>query len=336
MVRPPCNDKTNYKKRGWREEDDAKILHYVSSTHGKQESSSGLKRCGKSCKGKWSNEGFSQHEEELIIKLHAAVGSRWAIIAHQLPGRSDNDIKIHWNTKLKKKLTERGIDPVTHKPFSQILADYGKIGGLSRATTGSSSRYIGTMKGDFKKVASFTLPKPEPYNNFISNPQQIPNFSHDTSHSLDLLSQLQAISLVTEGTSYDNNKYYPHLKSVQLPFNNNSSSNSGYNNNNAGQVVKSPPESFSWHEFLLDEAINKPVQDQEQEQEQEFDDIRFFNSLQSCRMPEIGNVEFNGDQFQGVPSTSMSSQGSTFLEAMLDQETDMFLNFPGLMEEPLY
>ncbi|PKI54700.1 hypothetical protein CRG98_024900, partial [Punica granatum] len=47
----------------------------------------------------------------------------WSLIAAQLPGRTDNDVKNYWNTKLKKKLSGMGIDPVTHKPFSHLMAE---------------------------------------------------------------------------------------------------------------------------------------------------------------------------------------------------------------------
>ncbi|KAA8516573.1 hypothetical protein F0562_016921 [Nyssa sinensis] len=40
----------------------------------------------------------------MICSLFATIGSRWSIIAAQLPGRTDNDIKNYWNTKLRKKL----------------------------------------------------------------------------------------------------------------------------------------------------------------------------------------------------------------------------------------
>lgn len=43
---------------------------------------------------------------------------RWAAIAAQLPGRTDNEIKNLWNTHLKKRLLSTGLNPLTQDPFS--------------------------------------------------------------------------------------------------------------------------------------------------------------------------------------------------------------------------
>ena len=82
-------------------------------------------RCGKSCRLRWTNylrpdlkRGMlSEEEEKTVIDLHAELGNRWSKIASHLPGRTDNEIKNHWNTHIKKKLRKMGIDPVTHKPL---------------------------------------------------------------------------------------------------------------------------------------------------------------------------------------------------------------------------
>ncbi|PKA45924.1 Transcription factor RAX1 [Apostasia shenzhenica] len=47
---------------------------------------------------------FSESEDKVICSLFSTIGSRWSIIASHLPGRTDNDIKNYWNTKLKKKI----------------------------------------------------------------------------------------------------------------------------------------------------------------------------------------------------------------------------------------
>lgn len=41
-------------------------------------------------------------------------------MAAHLPGRTDNEIKNFWNTSLRKKLLQMGIDPNTHKPRADL------------------------------------------------------------------------------------------------------------------------------------------------------------------------------------------------------------------------
>ncbi|CAN8235632.1 unnamed protein product [Cochlearia groenlandica] len=60
---------------------------------------------------------FSKDEDELILKLHALLGDRWSLVAGRLPGRSENEVKIHWETYLKRKLINMGIDPSNHRLF---------------------------------------------------------------------------------------------------------------------------------------------------------------------------------------------------------------------------
>ncbi|KAL8135506.1 transcription factor MYB80 [Apium graveolens] len=135
MGRLPCCEKDNVKRGQWTPEEDNKLSSYIAQ-HGTRNwrlipKNAGLQRCGKSCRLRWTNYlrpdlkhgQFSVDEEHAIVKLHSVVGNRWSLIAAQLPGRTDNDVKNHWNTKLKKKLSGMGIDPVTHKPFSHLMAE---------------------------------------------------------------------------------------------------------------------------------------------------------------------------------------------------------------------
>ncbi|WCJ42387.1 myb domain protein 36 [Euphorbia peplus] len=120
MGRAPCCDKTNVKRGPWSPEEDVKLKAYIEQfgTGGNWialPQKIGLKRCGKSCRLRWLNYlrpnikhgGFSEEEDNIICSLYISIGSRWSIIAAQLPGRTDNDIKNYWNTRLKKKLLGR-------------------------------------------------------------------------------------------------------------------------------------------------------------------------------------------------------------------------------------
>ncbi|THG22895.1 protein ODORANT1-like [Camellia sinensis] len=130
MGRQPCCDKLGVKKGPWTAEEDKKLINFIL-TNGQYcwravPKLAGLRRCGKSCRLRWTNylrpdlkRGLlTESEEQLVIDLHARLGNRWSKIASRLPGRTDNEIKNHWNTHIKKKLLKMGIDPVTHEPLA--------------------------------------------------------------------------------------------------------------------------------------------------------------------------------------------------------------------------
>ncbi|KAL9360277.1 hypothetical protein Peur_048400 [Populus x canadensis] len=120
------------RKGPWTIEEDSLLAHYIT-IHGEGHWNSaarcaGLKRTGKSCRLRWLNYlrpnvrrgNITLQEQLLILQLHSRWGNRWSKIAQMLPGRTDNEIKNYWRTRVQKQAKQLKCD-VNSKQFRDTM-----------------------------------------------------------------------------------------------------------------------------------------------------------------------------------------------------------------------
>ncbi|KFK41242.1 hypothetical protein AALP_AA2G104300 [Arabis alpina] len=126
------SEDTELRRGPWTLEEDTLLTNYIlHNGEGRWNlvaKCAGLKRTGKSCRLRWLNYlkpdirrgNLTPQEQLLILELHSKWGNRWSKIAQYLPGRTDNEIKNYWRTRVQKQARQLNIESNSDKFFDAV------------------------------------------------------------------------------------------------------------------------------------------------------------------------------------------------------------------------